>query len=284
MKYIIGNWKMNALQEPGLELAQAIARHPRRGGVEVVLCPPVTLLAQINAVLDVPHPGPLPKGEGVASFARMDRIDAGEESLASQGVQRPLSLRERAGVRERIKLGAQDCSPEAAGAHTGDISAGMLKDIGCSYVIVGHSERRMQHGETNETERRTAAAAVAAGLTPIVCVGESQAERESGRHLEAIAKQVAESIPGARGGYLIAYEPVWAIGSGKTPSCAQIGEVHKHIAKCLGTAINPPIVYGGSVKAGNARDILHTEGVGGVLVGGASLQAVEFCGIIDAGC
>ena len=190
-------------------------------------------------------------------------------------------------LRTDILLGAQDCSAEAEGAFTGDISAAQFKDVGCRYVIVGHSERRTQHGETDALVKRKAAAAMKAGLIPVICVGESLAERKSGKHLEAIAAQVKKSLPSLEHSdtYLIAYEPVWAIGTGKTPTLAEISEAHKTIASLLTYATSgarTPIVYGGSVKAAGAREILGSDCVDGVLVGGASLNAAEFCAIIAA--
>ncbi len=185
-----------------------------------------------------------------------------------------------------LLLGAQDCSPEADGAFTGDISASLLKDAGCKYVIVGHSERRTLHKETDALIKRKAEAALTAGLTPVICVGESLQERESGKYLESITSQLKNSLPTSKTGtLLIAYEPVWAIGSGKTPTVPEISEVHKTIATVLSYAksgAHTAIAYGGSVKAANAKEILSAEGVDGVLVGGASLKAEEFCAIIKA--
>jgi triosephosphate isomerase len=185
-----------------------------------------------------------------------------------------------------IALGAQDVSPEIDGAFTGEISAAMLKEVSCSYVLAGHSERRAGHGETDELVGRKAAAALKAGLIPVICVGESLTQRESGQYLGVIRSQVEKSLPkGTQGGFIIAYEPVWAIGSGKTPTLAEIVEVHKTIASALSYATSGAhlgIVYGGSVKAANAREILSGDGVDGVLVGGASLKANEFSAIIAA--
>lgn len=187
-----------------------------------------------------------------------------------------------------IGLGAQDCSANAAdGAYTGEVSAAMLKDAGCDYVILGHSERRQYHGETNALIRRKAEAALAAGLTAVICVGESQAEREAGKHLTVISQQVNECLPSLahNNSVIIAYEPVWAIGSGATPTLAEITEVHKTIASLLTydtPAARTAIVYGGSVKAANAKDILSANAVDGALVGGASLKPEEFSAIISA--
>jgi len=163
----------------------------------------------------------------------------------------------------------------------------MLRDAGCRYVILGHSERRSLHGEDDALVKRKAAVAMDEGLIPVICVGESLSDRESGRHLEVIASQIRGSLPffGHSDGYLIAYEPVWAIGSGKIPSGAEISEAHKTIASLLsyGTSkAHTAIAYGGSVNAANARAILSTEGVDGVLVGGASLKAESFGAILAA--
>jgi triosephosphate isomerase len=186
-----------------------------------------------------------------------------------------------------IAMGAQDCSVETEGAYTGDVSAAMLKDIGCKYVLVGHSERRSGHGETSEQVKSKASAALKAGLTPVICVGENLQERESGKHVEVVSAQIRKSLPALlhSDSQIIAYEPVWAIGTGKTPTVAQISEMHKTIASLLTYATSgahTPILYGGSVKGASAREILSTEGVDGVLVGGASLNATEFCAIIAA--
>jgi triosephosphate isomerase len=187
----------------------------------------------------------------------------------------------------RVALGAQDCSPEPKGAFTGDVSAEMLKDAGCAYVILGHSERRALHGESDALVQSKALAAMAAGLIPVICVGENGQQREQGDYLEVICNQVARSVPAGTGATscIIAYEPVWAIGSGNTPTPEQISEVHKSIASaltCATSGARTPIVYGGSVKAACAGEILCANGVDGVLVGGASLKAEEFCAIIAA--
>lgn len=177
-----------------------------------------------------------------------------------------------------IALGAQNCHVAEEGAFTGEISASMLKDMGCSYVIAGHSERRAQFGETNEMVKQKAQAAIAAGLTPIVCVGETLAERDAGKAQDVVAKQLKESLP--QGQFVVAYEPVWAIGTGRNASPADIESMHAHIA--ANTPKNTQILYGGSVKAANTREILTIQGVSGVLVGGASLNADEFNKIIES--
>lgn len=245
MKYILGNWKMNATHEEAAALARSVAGLTPPSGVETALFPPFTSLHIV--------------ADAIAGTS--------------------------------IGLGAQDCSSEAKGAFTGEISVAMLKDSGCQYVIVGHSERRTLHAESSDLVRRKAEAAIKAGLKPVICVGENNEDRESGRYLEVIAAQVEQSLPtiAQPADFLIAYEPVWAIGTGKVPSLTEITEVHKTIASLLyratSVAVNAPaktaIVYGGSVKAANAREILAADAVDGVLVGGASLDAGEFGKIIE---
>ncbi|MGE0004996.1 MAG: triose-phosphate isomerase [Parvibaculaceae bacterium] len=182
----------------------------------------------------------------------------------------------------KIKLGGQDCHWDAGGAHTGDLSPEMLKDVGCSAVIVGHSERRTDHGETDEIVRRKAEAAHRAGLTAIVCIGETLAERKSGRTLAVIARQLEGSVPAgaAAANTVIAYEPVWAIGTGLTPTVAEVGEVHHSIR--LKIDVQMRILYGGSVKPANAAELMSVANVNGALVGGASLKAADFIGIVKA--
>ena len=193
-----------------------------------------------------------------------------------------LAERVRGGV---VEVGGQDCAVEAAGAFTGDVSARMLADAGASLVILGHSERRAGHGETDALVAAKAVAALAAGLEPIICVGETLAEREAGRALEVVTGQVRGSAPAACKGraFAIAYEPVWAIGTGLTPTSDQIVEMHAAIRAVLNEMFagqKPPILYGGSVKPGNAAEIFHLAEVGGALVGGASLKAADFLGIV----
>jgi triosephosphate isomerase len=188
----------------------------------------------------------------------------------------------------RVRLGGQDCHAKPSGAHTGDVSAQMLADIGCRYVIVGHSERRTDHEETNAVVRAKAKAAHAAGLTAIVCVGETWPEREARREAAVVALQMRESIPdGATAANLvIAYEPVWAIGSGRTPTTEQVAEMHalirKELAGRVGDAAEVRILYGGSVKPANAAELLNLPNVNGALVGGASLKADDFLAIAAA--
>jgi len=182
-----------------------------------------------------------------------------------------------------IAFGAQDCHAKPSGAHTGDISAEMIADAGGSYVIVGHSERRAGYGESDATVAAKAAAALNAGLTAIVCVGETLDEREAGKALAVVDAQVQGSLPAgaAPENTVIAYEPVWAIGTGKTPSLDDIAEMHAAIRARLGSP-GFRILYGGSVKPANAAQILGLANVDGALVGGASLKAADFDAIIDA--
>lgn len=241
-QYIVGNWKMHGTRAMLAE-ARAIDRAAERlMKVEVALAPPYTLIHATRK----------------------------EASL--------------------IGIGAQDCHPADGGAHTGDISAAMLKDAGAGFAIVGHSERRADHGETDAEVKAKAEAALAAGLHVIVCVGETEKQRDVGEAEKVVAKQLRGSLP--RGDDLaekvsVAYEPVWAIGTGRTPTFMEIGEMHRSIRKRLGSiygegAAEVRILYGGSVKAENAAEILRADEVGGALVGGASLTAESFLGIIVA--
>jgi triosephosphate isomerase len=188
-----------------------------------------------------------------------------------------------------VRCGGQDCHPRASGAHTGDVSAEMLKDAGASHVIVGHSERRADHGEDDAAVRAKAQAAWQAGLVAIVCVGETRAERDAGETLAVLSRQLAESIPeGATARTMIvAYEPVWAIGTGLTPSAYDVAAAHAHIRAELhritgDAASTMRILYGGSVKPSNAVELLGIDNVDGALVGGASLKAADFLGIAEA--
>jgi triosephosphate isomerase len=186
-------------------------------------------------------------------------------------------------------LGGQDCHARASGAHTGDLSAEMLKDAGASYVIVGHSERRQNHGETNADVAAKALAARRAGLKAIICIGETQGERDAGHAHKICSGQLDASVPdgASPADTAIAYEPVWAIGTGRTPTSAEIAAMHAHIRKCLvarlgAGAAEMLILYGGSVKPDNANEILNLPEIGGALVGGASLKAPDFLAIIAA--
>ncbi len=189
----------------------------------------------------------------------------------------------------RVAVGGQDCHMAAAGAHTGDISAAMLADAGATAVIVGHSERRTDHGETDAQVRAKAEAALRAGLTAIVCIGETAGERRDGATLAVVSRQLEGSVPAAAtaASVVVAYEPVWAIGTGLTPTAQDVAEVHGQLRAALvrrfgddGAVLR--ILYGGSVKPANARELLAIANVDGALVGGASLKAADFLGIIAA--
>lgn len=184
----------------------------------------------------------------------------------------------------RIRVGGQDCHAKDSGAHTGDISAPMLRDAGASHVILGHSERRADHGERDIDVQAKANSAIAAGLVPVICVGETLAQREAGQAVEVVARQLAGSLPqnAAIMDLVIAYEPVWAIGTGLTASVADVADMHAAIRDRLPNPLTTCILYGGSVKPGNARDLLSQADVDGALVGGASLDAADFSAIIRA--
>lgn len=187
-------------------------------------------------------------------------------------------------------LGAQDCHFDAKGAHTGDISPVMLKDLGCQYVIVGHSERRTDHHESNELIAKKAAAAINTGLKVIICIGETEAEKDAGKTIDVCTAQIMGSVPeeATAQNTVIAYEPVWAIGTGRTPTAAEVEEVHaairKVIAKKLGraNANKMRILYGGSMKPTNAKELLALPDVDGGLIGGASLKVADFMAIGEA--
>ncbi len=185
-----------------------------------------------------------------------------------------------------VKLGGQDCHARPEGAHTGDISAVMLKEAGAEYVILGHSERRADHGETNADVAAKVLAAQAAGLTPIVCVGETEAERDAGQAEDLVRSQLTHSLPEGFAG-IVAYEPIWAIGTGRTPREDEVAAMHAAIRAALlaqfpATGGTMPILYGGSVKPGNAASLLALPEVGGALVGGASLVAADLLAIAAA--
>src|SRR5262245_50428011 len=237
---VAGNWKMNGLRASVAELARIAQAARELAAVDILVCPPATLVAEFAA----------------------------------------------AAAGSPVRIGAQDCHAEPAGAFTGDLSAEMLKDAGASAVIVGHSERRSYHRETDGDVRAKALAARRAGLSAIVCVGETRGERDGGRALSVVGTQLDGSVPdGATAGNLVvAYEPVWAIGSGLTPTPSDIAEMHGLVRRRLvarfgteGEGIR--VLYGGSVKPANAAELLHVADVDGALVGGASLKADEFLAI-----
>ncbi len=189
-------------------------------------------------------------------------------------------------VGQPVAVGAQDCHAAAKGAHTGDVAAPMLRDVGATHVILGHSERRADHGETDAVVRAKTVAALAAGLVPVVCVGETEAERLAGQAEQVVSRQLAESLPDGFAG-VVAYEPVWAIGTGRTPTEADIAAIHGTIRATLSTRFGAAgagtrILYGGSMKPGNARAILALPNVDGGLVGGASLVAADLLAIARA--
>ena len=189
----------------------------------------------------------------------------------------------------RVMLGAQDCHVEEKGAHTGDVSPVMLKDVGCNYVILGHSERRADHKETSMLVRKKAKAALKAGLKVIICVGETLEERRAGKAFEVTEKQIKSSVPSEATAFntVIAYEPVWAIGTGQTATPEDAEAVHAHIRKVLaeklskGIARSMRILYGGSMKPENAAELLAQRNIDGGLIGGASLKAADFTAIIE---
>ena len=239
---IAGNWKMNGLRASTVEFEAMLAGAPSVvGKADLLVCPPATL---------------------IAAFA--------EKSRGSKG----------------LAIGGQDCHPKPSGAHTGDLSAEMLADAGASAVIVGHSERRADHAESDGLVRQKAAAAWRAGLTAIVCIGETQDQRDSGQTLEVCRGQLNGSLPDrARADNLVvAYEPVWAIGTGLTPTAEDVEQIHKFIRGFLTGRFNGEgammrILYGGSVKPSNARELMAVPNVNGALIGGASLKAADFLAI-----
>ncbi len=242
-KMAAGNWKMNGTSAD-LDEIDALGDAVPDPGCEIVICPPATLLHRMAA-----------------------RCDGGP-----------------------VAVGGQTCHSAAKGAHTGDVSAAMLADAGATHVIVGHSERRQDHAETDAAVRAQTLAAWDAGLTAIVCVGETEAERDALNTLEIVGGQLAGSVPDAATGenLVIAYEPVWAIGTGRTPTLTDIGEVHDFIRTALerrfgeGVGRSVRILYGGSMKPGNAAEIGAVSNVDGGLVGGASLKAADFAEIVRA--
>ena len=244
IRLVVGNWKMNGTRDALSEVRLLAEMLVRMpAAARVGICPPATLLA------------------ACAELAR----PAG------------------------ILVGGQDCHPDPKGAHTGDVSAEMLADTGAGLVIVGHSERRADHAETDALVCRKAEAAMRAALMPIICLGETEAERRAGSAVEVVTRQLRGSVPDEAGEspFAIAYEPVWAIGTGLTPTVADVAEVHlvlrRFLVERFGEAgQRAPLLYGGSVKPDNAAELLSAVNVDGALVGGASLLAKDFFGIISA--
>jgi triosephosphate isomerase len=244
-QYIIGNWKMNGTKAEAISLASGLLnrmQHVSRPLPHIIVCPSFPYLMPVIAILE----------------------------------------------NSAIEVGGQDTHPETSGAFTGDVSISQLKDVGCKYVIIGHSERRKHHRESSVVIKKKVAAALKAGLHPILCIGESAEERERGQVLSVIAQQLATDLPEDLSSHLllIAYEPLWAIGSGKTPTLEQIEEVmgfikHEISTRMTGGAIIPTI-YGGSVNALNASQLLNLPHIDGLLVGGASLKLEEFWQIANA--
>ncbi len=230
---------------------------------------------------------------GNASLAELKAIVSGSANAAADvAVCPPATLIAAAAAAvagSKVRIGGQDCHKDKSGAHTGDLAAEMLADAGATLVIVGHSERRVDHKETDADVRAKAEAAWRAGLTPILCIGETEAERRGGQTNAVLERQLAGSVPdGATAANLVvAYEPVWAIGTGLTPSLDDIRDAHTHIRNRLKSRFGAEadgirILYGGSVKPSNAVEIMALPGVNGALVGGASLKAVDFLAIIAA--
>jgi len=239
---VAGNWKMNTRRADGVALARAIAERAREPhACDLLVCPPFTLLVPVGEVL-------------------------GGEALTGSAV----------------ALGGQDCHAAPGGAYTGSISAEMLRDAGCSHVILGHSERRHGLGESDAEIREKTLAAWRAGLVAIVCVGETRAEREAGIAIAVVSGQIAGSVPddATAARLVIAYEPVWAIGTGLVPTHADILEIHREIRRHIPAGAR--ILYGGSVNPKNAAEILALPEVDGALVGGASLKAEDFWAIAQA--
>jgi triosephosphate isomerase (TIM) len=274
MKIIAANWKMNnAFDEADAWIDSFLKNYAtttyRLHDVEVVLCPPAFIIDYIDSEL-------MEDGfrylEEVMKSEKKNIEDYSPEELTQ------IVLNERP-----LKVGAQDCHHEIKGSFTGDISASMLKKVGCAYVIVGHSERRANHFETSEIVGKKVKAVLEEKMTPIICVGESKEIREQEKHLEFIYRQIMNSVPKdvKFDKLVIAYEPIWSIGTGVVPSFEQIAEVAKLVKKIFdekfaGLANSYFLLYGGSVTSENSAEILKINGIDGLLVGKASLDAEEF--------
>ena len=217
-----------------------------------------------------------------ATLSELDMVAAAARGLdVDVAVFPPFTLIAAAAARETgLIVGAQDCHVALAGAHTGCVAAPMLVEAGATMCIVGHSERRQDQRETDAIVRAKAIAVQAAGMTPIVCVGETLEERDAGRAVTVVEAQLTGSLPDDRSALVVAYEPVWAIGTGRTPTTADVAQMHAAIRAIVGREVR--ILYGGSVKAANASALLHVANVDGALVGGASLTAADFVPIVLA--
>jgi triosephosphate isomerase len=217
----------------------------------------------------------------LAALAELDAIAAAADGReVDVAICPPFTLIAPAVARGGIAIGAQDCHPASKGAHTGCVSAAMLIEAGATLCIVGHSERRADNHETDAEVKAKAEAVIGAGMTAIVCVGETIEQRQSGTAIAVVEGQLAGSLPATRDSLVVAYEPVWAIGTGLTPSAADVAEMHAAIRAIVGPDVR--ILYGGSVKPSNAAELLHVANVDGALVGGASLTAADFVPIILA--
>ena len=246
---VAGNWKMNTTLQEGVKLAQDVDNALK--GVEpkcdVIVCVPFTHLASVNGVITNPN---------------------------------------------KLGLGAENCADHAKGAYTGEVSAAMVASTGAKYVILGHSERRQYYGETSETLREKVALALENGLKPIFCVGEVLEEREAGKHFDVVKSQLVDGLFNLSAEYfakiIVAYEPVWAIGTGKTATADQAEEIHAYIREVIAekygkeVADNTSILYGGSCKPSNAKEIFAKADVDGGLIGGAALKCEDFMGIVTA--
>jgi triosephosphate isomerase len=245
-KIVAGNWKMNKTLHEGIELAKTINRQVEEKDVIIILCPPFVHLSEVAGCV----------------------------------------------TKDSLFVGGQNCASEASGAYTGEVSAEMIRSTGAEYVIIGHSERRTCFGETDAILNKKVKLALANELIPIFCCGEVLAERQSGKHIQIVKSQIEKGLfdlsPEDFSRIVIAYEPVWAIGTGVTATAEQAQEMHKvirdHIAEKYGNTVasNTSILYGGSCKPSNARELFSNPDVDGGLIGGASLSASDFMGIVNA--
>jgi triosephosphate isomerase len=245
-KIVAGNWKMNKTLQEGVELAKTINRQVEDNGVTVVLCTPFIHLSEVRNVI----------------------------------------------TKDSLYLGAQNCASETSGAYTGEISVSMIKSTGAEFVIIGHSERRSYYHEDDALLNRKTKLALEAGLTPIFCCGEVLAERQSGNHMKVVKSQIEKGLfdlsPADFSKIVIAYEPVWAIGTGVNATSDQAQEMHKAIRELVAekygneVAANTSILYGGSCKPSNAKELFANPDVDGGLIGGAALNAADFMGIVTA--